>query len=165
MLSNDLKQALNNLDLLNVKNDKEAEFYDKINYLFSHDNIIKEKYKLLVDEIKNYDNIKLVIDNTVSKHIEDNYIKENKVITKDDKDRIKLYVNNSIDNLVKGKIIKDCLNNNNKNHIANTRSFLKDLADLIRDNRESQQKNHSLEEEEERRKKQLQKEIEDALSY
>ena len=52
MLSNDLKQALNNLDLLNVKNDKEAEFYDKINYLFSHDNIIKEKYKLLVDEIK-----------------------------------------------------------------------------------------------------------------
>lgn len=167
-LSNDLKDALSDFKLYDTKSGIYVDdLYKKINYLFYRDKSFSEKFEMLTNKIKAFDSIKLEVDNIYSKFINENYIKNNIELTKSDIERIKYFINEDINTLIKKEIIKNYLKNENKKeHIANTRSFLLELAKTIKNQNEQYNKtNYSLEEEEERRKKQLQKEIEDALSY
>ncbi|MBR1453086.1 MAG: relaxase/mobilization nuclease domain-containing protein [Lachnospiraceae bacterium] len=165
-LSNDLRVTINKLNITNLYTGEKGDTFEKINYAFKYDKTIKDKYEKLVSEIKGFDDIKIIINNITSSYIQDNYINKNKLITKADENRIAFFITNNIDNLIKSEIIKNCLKNNNIEHVANTRSFLNELSKLMKNNKiEQQSNNHSLEQEEERRKRQLQKQIEDALSY
>ena len=166
-LSNDLKNTVSNIITLGNYEDKKEELFKKIQFAFSQNSEIKTRFKMLTNNIKAFDSIKLEVDNIYSKFINENYTKNNIELTKSDIERIKYFINEDIDTLIKKEVIKNYLKNENKKeHIANTRSFLLELAKTIKNQNEQYNKtNYSLEEEEERRKKQLQKEIEDALSY
>ena len=166
-LSNDLKKAINNIVSLETYKDKKEELFKKINYAFSHDFEFKSKFENLTNNIKDFDKIKCEVDNLYNKYINENYTEKGISITKNDTERIKHFLDKDIDLLIKRKIINNYIKNENKTeHIAHTRSFLMELSKSLRSqNIQSQSTNYSLEQEEERRKRQLQKEIEDALSY
>lgn len=166
-LSNDLKNTVSNIITLGNYEDKKEELFKKIQFAFSQNSEIKTRFEMLTNNIKAFDSIKLEVDNIYSKFINENYTKNNIEPTKSDIERIKYFINEDIDTLIKKEIIRNYLKNESKKeHIANTRSLLLELAKIIKNHNEQFNKtNYSLEEEEERRKKQLQKEIEDALSY
>ena len=88
---------------------------------------------MLTNNIKAFDSIKLEVDNIYSKFINENYTKNNIEPTKSDIERIKYFIDEDIDTLIKKEIIKNYLKNENKKeHIANTRSFLLEIAKTIK---------------------------------
>ena len=161
-LSNDLKNSLlSSID----KNRINIIDENLLDVAIMQDKAKREKFEILKNNIKELDYIKRASNNIYNKYIDENY--KNISISKDDIERIKYLINENIDKTIKREFLKNCLKNaNKKEYIAHTKSFLKEIENMLKNyNKEYDAENKDLKIEEQRRQKQLQKEIDEALSY